>query len=220
MIWRIRSGWTLSLAAHGAGLAALVAVAVPGGVAGVASNGAAPIAWVGASEEEPDAEEILERPTLPDAEAAPVPPLPGILEPTEEPAEDAPAGPPDQRERAPSLAALLRASPFSLQACRPRPPRTAVPAAATANAPRLVAGSPPAYPAAAAASGAAGHVLLRIRVSADGRVAEVTVQESSGWRALDEAAVAAARDWIFEPARAGGVPVEAWVEAPIRFVIP
>ena len=34
---------------------------------------------------------------------------------------------------------------------------------------------------------------------------------------LDEAAMQAVRDWEFEPARIGPLPVEAEIEVPVRF---
>jgi protein TonB len=68
--------------------------------------------------------------------------------------------------------------------------------------------------------GAQGVVLLRVHVRADGSVAEVTVAQSSGFSQLDDAALKTVRErWRFIPARLDGIPVESWVEVPIRFVL-
>ncbi len=76
---------------------------------------------------------------------------------------------------------------------------------------------PPVYPAAARRRGQEGVVELRVNLSATGAVTRVTVARSSGASALDQAAVAAVRNWRCEPARAGGVAVPAAAVQRIRF---
>jgi protein TonB len=56
-------------------------------------------------------------------------------------------------------------------------------------------------------------------VTADGRSAAVTVQQSSGHRQLDDAAVAAVEQWIFIPAKRGTTPVASTVTVPIQFTL-
>jgi protein TonB len=75
----------------------------------------------------------------------------------------------------------------------------------------------PAYPEVALRREWQGEVLLRVRVSPDGRAAGITVQRSSGREVLDEAAVEAVRGWSFVPARQGGAAVGGWVTVPIVF---
>jgi len=78
----------------------------------------------------------------------------------------------------------------------------------------------PDYPAVARRNGVEGTVHVRVRVLADGQPSEVRVQRSSGVRALDEAAVAAATGSSFRAAQnAEGVSVEAWVIVPYKFVL-
>ncbi len=77
--------------------------------------------------------------------------------------------------------------------------------------------SKPAYPEPARRRGEQGTVELRVQVLPDGRVGEVSVSKSSGFRLLDEAAVAEARTWRFVPAMKGPKPTEASVEVPVRF---
>jgi protein TonB len=78
----------------------------------------------------------------------------------------------------------------------------------------------PPYPFVARRAGAQGVVLLRVRVRANGTVAEVQLAHSSGFAPLDDSALQTVRErWRFVPARQGGVPVESWVEVPIQFVL-
>ncbi len=76
---------------------------------------------------------------------------------------------------------------------------------------------PPSYPLIARRHGWEGTVLLDVEVRADGRVASVTVAESSGYVILDRAAVDAVRAWRFEPAQRLGEPVDDLVRLPVRF---
>ena len=73
------------------------------------------------------------------------------------------------------------------------------------------------YPPESERRGEQGTVVLLLEVDAQGRVAEVTVLSSSGYRALDRAAIEAARRWRFRPALRGGLPVESTVRAPVTF---
>lgn len=75
----------------------------------------------------------------------------------------------------------------------------------------------PEYPARARSLGQEGRVLLSVHVDSTGQPTRVEIQESSGHPLLDEAALAAVRQWEFRPARSGFVPVESTVEVPIRF---
>ncbi len=70
----------------------------------------------------------------------------------------------------------------------------------------------PDYPARAARNGETGTVTLALLVGADGRVASSRVQQSSGSRELDKAAVSALSMCKFKPAMAGGVPEQAWAQ--------
>lgn len=77
---------------------------------------------------------------------------------------------------------------------------------------------PPApHPAALRERGIEGEVRLLVRVGADGRAAEVRLQQPSGWRLFDHAAMAQAQACRFQPARRGVQAVESWVEFPVRF---
>ncbi|WP_297830009.1 energy transducer TonB [Thermomonas sp.] len=77
---------------------------------------------------------------------------------------------------------------------------------------------PPAYPRAALRRGLGGTVLLRVLVGIDGRPLEVTIDRSSGFRELDEAARAQVlARWLFQPATRDGRTVQAVGLVPITF---
>jgi protein TonB len=60
-------------------------------------------------------------------------------------------------------------------------------------------------------------VLLQLQIDADGRVANATVKQSSGFPLLDSAAVQCVLRWTFEPARDAGVAVASRAEIPVNF---
>jgi protein TonB len=76
---------------------------------------------------------------------------------------------------------------------------------------------PPVYPRVARRRNFQGTVLLDVRVTAQGTVAEVKVARSSGYSVLDQSALSSVRNWRFEPARQGSRPFETWVQVPVRF---
>ena len=75
----------------------------------------------------------------------------------------------------------------------------------------------PSYPISARRLGIQGMTTLRVYVAADGRVAEVLIQESAGHPDLDNAAAEAVKRWRFEPARRGVQAVGVWVLLPVEF---
>jgi protein TonB len=83
--------------------------------------------------------------------------------------------------------------------------------------PRLIKQVKPAYPHEAFTKKVQGTVLLEILIGADGRVHQARVLRSV--RLLDEAAVAAARQWTFAPALKHGVAVATVATAPVSFSI-
>jgi protein TonB len=82
---------------------------------------------------------------------------------------------------------------------------------------KLVNMKPPVYPPRCLRRGIEGRVRVRVLVGENGRPQEVTIGESSGDSALDQAALEAVRDWRFEPAKRNGVPVRAWAVVPVEF---
>jgi protein TonB len=72
------------------------------------------------------------------------------------------------------------------------------------------------YPAGAQRAGVGGIVLLKVLVSEKGEPARVEVARGVQ-RDLDQAAVAAVRQWLFEPGRKGGVAVASWMTVAVPF---
>jgi len=83
--------------------------------------------------------------------------------------------------------------------------------------PRYRKNPPPDYPIPSRRRGEEGTTLIDVVVNVDGLPGAVSVQRSSGYPLLDRAALAAVRQWTFEPARVGGVPISSRVVVPVRF---
>ncbi len=77
----------------------------------------------------------------------------------------------------------------------------------------------PSYPKMARKRGYQGTVILSVLVNREGRVDNLWVFESSGYNILDNAALEAVKEWLFEPGKQGDKPVDMWVEVPVRFEI-
>ncbi len=75
----------------------------------------------------------------------------------------------------------------------------------------------PEYPLIARRRGFQGTVVLEVMVKPNGRVGELRVLKSSGYKVLDRAASASVRDWIFIPAIKGNEKIEMWVRVPVSF---
>jgi periplasmic protein TonB len=83
--------------------------------------------------------------------------------------------------------------------------------------PVLIRYVPPSYPALARQAGIEGTVLLRVVVGTDGKVESTAVIQSDVTPAMEKAAMAAARQFLFKPAKQRTVPVRASMAVPIRF---
>lgn len=95
---------------------------------------------------------------------------------------------------------------------------TAVPAQPDVAAqPNYLKNPEPDYPELARRRHQQGLVLLAVKVTAQGRTASVEIKKSSGFPLLDNAAVAAVRDWEFQPASIGSLALESQIEVPVRF---
>lgn len=75
----------------------------------------------------------------------------------------------------------------------------------------------PVYPETARRLKQEGTVIVLLDVSGWGEVTAVKLQRSSGFRTLDDAAVAAVRTWRFSPARDGEASVRTEVTLPVVF---
>lgn len=80
--------------------------------------------------------------------------------------------------------------------------------------------NPPRYPPVAVRQGLEGQVVVRIRVSAEGRADATLVIKSSGHPMLDDAALEAVDRWQFDPALTStGEPVPLVLQVPIDFTL-
>ncbi|HEX4451973.1 MAG TPA: TonB family protein [Kofleriaceae bacterium] len=103
----------------------------------------------------------------------------------------------------------------SSQAPAPSPPK---PTGVVTKSPKLIQAQAPEYPPAALQAGKAAKVKVRIHIDETGIVTAVDVVEPVG-DGFDEAARAAAMQYIFEPAEIDGKPGKITVETTINFVI-
>jgi len=78
---------------------------------------------------------------------------------------------------------------------------------------------PPGYPAIAERNGWEGTVLLKAHIKQEGEPAAVGLEESSGHRVLDDAALKTVKKWKFTPGTFGNTAVSSWIHIPIRFTL-
>ncbi len=84
------------------------------------------------------------------------------------------------------------------------------------TAPRLLRRVEPEYSSAARKAKWQGTVVLAVEVWPDGRAHNITVRQALGM-GLDERAVAAVEQWLFEPGRLGGRPVKVRAQVEVNF---
>ncbi|HVF59649.1 MAG TPA: energy transducer TonB [Thermoanaerobaculia bacterium] len=82
--------------------------------------------------------------------------------------------------------------------------------------PEVLSRVEPRYPASARMIRSEGTVVIEVVVETDGSTGDVRVLRGIS-KALDEAAVAAIRQWRFRPARVEGTPVRAYHTVTVRF---
>src|SRR5438105_4181164 len=75
------------------------------------------------------------------------------------------------------------------------------------------------YPEIAKQAGVEGWVLVHVLVGRDGRIVDVRLDERRHVPMLDESALAAARQFVFEAATSNAHPVAAWVDVPFHFTL-
>ena len=106
----------------------------------------------------------------------------------------------------------------TLAALPPAPTHIATPEPALVEArPLYRENPPPRYPRIARKRGYQGTVVLEVLVAREGEVEDLKIYQSSGYKALDKAALSSVRHWIFTPGRRGDVVVDMWVRVPIAF---
>ncbi|MBN2070862.1 MAG: energy transducer TonB [Candidatus Krumholzibacteriota bacterium] len=83
--------------------------------------------------------------------------------------------------------------------------------------PQLVKYVSPKYPNLAQSAGIEGTVTIRVVVGIDGKVESASVLQSDVTPAMERAAITAAKQFVFKPAKQRTVPVRASMAVPIRF---
>ncbi len=119
------------------------------------------------------------------------------------------------------MAEFLRPDQDPPEAASLAEPEMAAPAddqaAVQASVPLYDLNPPPHYPRTARKRNYQGTVMLDVRVTVDGSVAQVRIAKSSGYTILDRSAAKSVKGWRFSPALRAGRPVEMWVQVPVRF---
>jgi protein TonB len=85
--------------------------------------------------------------------------------------------------------------------------------------PSILSKADPSYPQSARQGGLEGTVVLKVQILENGRAGNVSISRSSGHDILDDAAVAALREWRFAPAkdRDSGQAISCYTTLPISF---
>lgn len=83
--------------------------------------------------------------------------------------------------------------------------------------PEVVHSVPPTYPELARQAEAEGTVNLLVTIDETGRVLDAVVQASNTIPALEQAAIEAAKQWLFKPAKQREKPVKVRIVIPFNF---
>ncbi len=97
------------------------------------------------------------------------------------------------------------------------PPTVTPPRASVITQAKVLKQVPAKYPESAKALNASGVVKVKITIGTDGKVKTAVVSTSFGNPACEAAALTAARQWEFEPAKKDGVPFEQTISVPFSF---
>lgn len=143
------------------------------------------------------------------AEVPPAPPVP-VVKPRETEPEHVPSDTPVAKEEV--------AVPVPQQATPATPAPVHVDTEPDYKADYLNNPRPP-YPMVAKKMGYQGTVVLDVEVLADGTAGEVTLHKSSGYKVLDNAALAVVKTWRFTPGKHMGVAVTKHWFVPYKFLL-
>lgn len=141
----------------------------------------------------------------PEPPASPVSPM-ASAEPTSQEA---------ARESASSASASTESSPQPDQ--RPRQIDGGYEVGDVDSPPRIRSAGQPEYPYKARRRGVEGRVVVRLLVSAEGRVERADIVSADPPGVFEDAVLRAVRRWRFEPGRVAEEPVPTWVLVPLRF---
>jgi TonB family protein len=114
-----------------------------------------------------------------------------------------------------SAVAMERAS--ALWVARQRPASSPTAASGDIRPPKMARRVDPIYPETARAAGVTGTVILQGTITEDGTVEDLRVVR--GVPLLNDAALGAVRQWLYEPTRLNGVPVAVTMTTNISFAV-
>lgn len=121
----------------------------------------------------------------------------------------------------PSVPSEQPAKPTAAVAAAPAPAaatqQTAASAVTAASFDANYLSAPAAYPPLSRRLGEEGRVVLRVKVSADGRPIDIALKTSSGFSRLDQEAIKTVARWQFKPAQQNGRAMASMVDVPILF---
>lgn len=199
------------------------------------------LGWWLTVQPEPVAESISEQVMMVDWREAALPPkaMPQVLPPPPMPVPPRPQPPTAAPVPAPAIPTVSEAAPVVPVAPTAPAVAEATPAEPAPMAPLAPAGpiatpepvmvklselvilhqTEPVYPMLSKRLGETGVVRVRLKINEAGRVSAVEVMASSGFKRLDESALAAVRKWRFVPPTRNGVPVAKETTAPISFTL-
>lgn len=146
---------------------------------------------------------------------------PAPAEPAPSPLAIAPtAAAPEASAAAPSTTPVANAgtNTSSVQIAPPAPPAPPKVTLPSKDADYLN-NTPPEYPALSNRRREQGKVVVRALIGVDGTASQATIQTSSGFYRLDQAALATVLKWRYVPGKRGGVPEAMWFDVPVNWVL-
>jgi protein TonB len=111
------------------------------------------------------------------------------------------------------------AAPPMAVSAPPAPPAPPSKVRATDLSTRVISAVPPHYPTESRRRHEQGTVVLGLTLDVNGKVADISVVHSSGYRRLDEAALRAVRKWRWAPTMRDGQPAIVQGQVEIPFVL-
>ena len=85
--------------------------------------------------------------------------------------------------------------------------------------PRYIKQKSPVYPKRSWELGQQGTVVLRALINKKSQLVKLEIASSSKYKLLDDAAIAAVKEWRFKPEEYKGQVRKGWIKIPLRFVI-
>jgi protein TonB len=149
------------------------------------------------------------------AARTPAPPQPRAIRepaPVDAPV-DAPVGSPEPPPPAPVVASAAP-EPAALPA-PPAPPSLQLPSSSA----DYLQNPKPVYPAMSQKLGEQGKTIVRVLIGADGLPKQASIQQSSGYERLDQAARQAVMRWRYVPGKRNGVAEAMEFDVPIHWVL-